>query len=154
VDAVGGIHVNISPDLTSPSVPKAGPQTIDGAQALAHARYGGGGDFVRIQRQQQLIEGVIGAMAGVDFLTEANTVTNTVEKHVRTDLGLQELANAGKYFSQHCADGAMQMDTIPGEIVSGSIVDPLLGVPLTYVVSDPAVVQAKVDALVSSGSQG
>lgn len=150
IDAVGGIEVNISPGLTSPAIPNSGRQKIDGAQALAHARYGGGGDFVRIQRQQELIDGIIGAMAGLDFLTKANSVTKTVEQHLRTDLGLQELAAAGKYFNDHCANGAMRMDTIPGEIVYGPIVDPLFDVPLSYVVSTPEDVQAKVDALLGT----
>ncbi len=150
IDAVGSIEVNVSPDLTSPSVPNAGPQRINGTNALAHARYGGGGDFVRIQRQQQLINGIIARMDGMNFLTKANDVDQVVKDHLRTDLDLQGLAAAGRYFNDYCANGEMTQDTIPGDIVSDSIVDPLLGVPLSYVVSDPAVVQAKVDQLMAA----
>jgi LCP family protein required for cell wall assembly len=152
VNAVGGVTVNVAPELTSPSVPNAGTQRIDGEQALAYARYGGGGDFVRIQRQQALIQGIIQALDGLNLVTEANDVLPAVQDHVRTDLGVQNMAAVGNYFSDHCSNAAMEMDTIPGEIVYGSIVDPLFDVPLSYVVSDPAVVQQKVDALLGTAS--
>jgi LCP family protein required for cell wall assembly len=150
VDSVGGINVDVAPDLTSPSIPTAGVQSVDGTQALGHARYGGGSDFVRIQRQQALIRGIIGELDGLNLVTKGNDLLPVVQDHVRSDLGIQEMAELGNYFNDHCSSGAMQMDTIPGDIVYGPIVDPLFNVPLSYVVSDPAVVQQKVDALLAS----
>jgi hypothetical protein len=43
----------------------------------------------------------------------------------------------------------MTLDTIPGEVVYGPIIDPLFGLPLSYVVSDPKDVQTKVDQLMA-----
>lgn len=145
IDAVDGVKVDVAPDLTSPSIPNAGVQTVNGAQALAHARYGGDGDFVRIERQQALIDGIVDKLAGLNLISEANAIVPAVEDHLRTDMSIKELAAAGKYFNSYCSNGAMQMNTIPGDLVPVSVPDPLLGVPLTYVVSDPAVVQSKVD---------
>jgi LCP family protein required for cell wall assembly len=57
VDAVGGIPVTVPQDITVDSSTieiKAGPQTFDGDQALAYARYRGGADVDvgRVRRQQ------------------------------------------------------------------------------------------------------
>lgn len=148
VDAVGGVTITVSDQLASPAVP-AGTHTIDGATALKHARYRGGsdGDFGRIQRQQQIMQALIASASGKDLLAEATRLLPPLQDHVRTDLSLQELVSLAKYYQGNCSGAGMQLDTIPGAVVYGPIIDPLLGVPLSYVVSDPKDVQAKVDAL-------
>jgi len=150
VDAAGGITVDISPDLTSPAIPTAGRQTINGAQALAHARYGGNDIFLRLQRQQELIRGIVESLDGVDLLTKANDITPAVRDHLRTDFDLQELVEVGKYLRDNCSGDAMQTQIIPGTSVYGSIVDPLFDVPLEYIVSTPEDVQASVDTLLGN----
>jgi LCP family protein required for cell wall assembly len=148
VDAVGGITITVPDNLASPAVP-AGTHTIDGETALRHARYRGGpdGDFGRIQRQQEIMRALIASASGKDLLREANRLLPPLQDHVRTDMSLEQLVTIAKYYQDYCSGEGMQLDTIPGEVVYGPIIDPLFGLPLSYVVSDPADVQAKVDEL-------
>lgn len=148
VDAVGGVTITVPENLASPAVP-AGTHTIDGATALRHARYRGGpdGDFGRIQRQQELMRALIAAAGGKDLLTEANRILPAIEDNIRTDLSLQQLVSLAKSYQADCSADGMTLETIPGEVVYGPIIDPLFQLPLSYVVSTPEDVQAKVDEL-------
>ena len=148
VDAVGGITITVSDDLASPWV-SAGTHTIDGETALHHARYRGGpdGDFGRIKRQQEIMRALIASAGGKDLLTEARRLLPPLQEHLRTDLSIEQLVGLAKFYQSHCSGSNFQLDTIPGAVVYGPIIDPLLGVPLSYVVSDPIEVQARVDAL-------
>jgi LCP family protein required for cell wall assembly len=148
VDAVGGVTITVPENLASPAVP-AGTHTIDGETALRHARYRGGpdGDFGRIQRQQELMRALIASAGGKDLLTEANRLLPPLQDHVRTDLSLEQLVSLAKYYQSNCSATGMTLDTIPGDVVYGPIIDPLFGLPLSYVVSDPKDVQDKVDQL-------
>jgi LCP family protein required for cell wall assembly len=148
VDAVGGITITVPENLASPAVP-AGTHTIDGETALRHARYRGGpdGDFGRIQRQQEIMRALIASAGGKDLLTEANRLLPPLQDHVRTDLSLEQLVSLAKYYQSNCSATGMTLDTIPGDVVYGPIIDPLFGLPLSYVVSDPKDVQTKVDQL-------
>jgi LCP family protein required for cell wall assembly len=148
VDAVGGVTITVPENLASPAVP-AGTHTITGEQALEHARYRGGpdGDFGRIQRQQELIRALIASAGGKNLLSEANRLLPALEDHIRTDLALDQLVALAQYYQGHCSSTGLTLQTIPGAVVYGPIIDPLLGVPLSYVVSTPEDVQAKVDEL-------
>jgi LCP family protein required for cell wall assembly len=147
VDAVGGITIEVPPELVSPAV--AGTQRVTGEQALLHARYRGGpdGDFGRIERQQEIMRGLIAAADGRDLLGEARRLLPALEDHVRTDLSIDALVSLASYYQRHCTTSGLTMDTIPGEVVYGPIIDPLLQLPLSYVVSDEADIEAKVEAL-------
>ena len=152
VDAVGGVTLTIPQELAIADLP-AGTQTLNGSQALTYARVqDAGGDFARIQRQQALIQAIIESLNGLDLVTEANQVVSAVEDNVRTDFSLQQLADMGDFFKANCSGDGMFMDSIPGETVYGPIIDPLFDIPLSYVVSDPAVVQSKVESLISPNS--
>lgn len=153
VDAVGGVTITVPENLASPAVP-AGTHTIDGETALRHARYRGGpdGDFGRIQRQQELMRALIASADGKDLFTEANRLLPAVEDHMRTDLSLDQLVALGKYYQGNCSVSGLTLQTIPGEVVYGPIVDPLFGLPLSYVVSTPEDVEAKVDELMVENS--
>lgn len=148
VDAVGGVTITVPASLASPWVP-AGTYTIDGETALNHARYRGGpdGDFGRILRQQELIRALIASAGGKDLLLEANRLLPALQDHIRTDLSLEQLVSLARYYQSNCSGDGLQLQTIPGDVVYGPIIDPLVGVPLSYVVSTPEDVQARVDEL-------
>ncbi|MEZ4531721.1 MAG: LCP family protein [Thermomicrobiales bacterium] len=148
VDAVGGVTITVPENLASPAVP-AGTHTIDGATALRHARYRGGpdGDFGRIQRQQELIRALIATAGGRNLLAEANRLLPALEDNMRTDLSLDQLVALAQFYQGNCSSDGLTLQTIPGDVVYGPIIDPLFGLPLSYVVSTPEDVQAKVDEL-------
>lgn len=151
VDAVGGVTLTVPEDLASPAVP-AGTHTIDGATALQHARYRGGpdGDFGRIKRQQQIMQALIATANGKDLLREANRLLPSLKDNLRTDFSIEQLVSLAKFYQSHCSGGNLQLDTIPGEVVYGPIIDPLFGLPLSYVVSDPRDVETRVDVLMGT----
>ncbi len=153
VDAVGGVTITVPDNLASPAVP-AGTHTIDGETALRHARYRGGpdGDFGRIQRQQELIRALIASASGRDLLSEANRLLPALEDNIRTDLSLTQLVTLAQYYQGNCSVEGLTLQTIPGDVVYGPIIDPLFGLPLSYVVSTPEDVQAKVDELMGESN--
>lgn len=150
VDAVGGITIEVPPELASPAV-EAGTQTITGEQALLHARYRGGpdGDFGRIKRQQQIMRGLIAAADGRDLLSEANRLLTSLQDHIRTDMDIEQLVSLATTYQEQCDFDGLQMDQIPGEVVYGPLIDPLFNLPLSYVVSDPRDVQTAVEDLLT-----
>jgi LCP family protein required for cell wall assembly len=154
VDAVGGVTITVPENLASPAVP-AGTHTIDGETALRHARYRGGpdGDFGRIQRQQELIRALIATAGGRDLLTEANRLLPALEDHIRTNLSIGQLVALAQFYQGNCSGPGLTMETIPGEVVYGPIIDPLFDLPLSYVVSTPGDVQTKVDELMGETNE-
>ncbi len=154
VDAVGGVTITVPDNLASPAVP-AGTHTITGEQALRHARYRGGpdGDFGRIQRQQELIRALITSASGRDLLSEANRLLPAVEDNIRTDLSLDQLVALAQYYQGNCSVDGLTLQTIPGDVVYGPIIDPIFGLPLSYVVSTPEDVQARVDELMGESDE-
>ena len=149
VDSVGGVTIVVPPGLESPAVPTAGTVVVTGEQALQHARYRGGpdGDFGRIKRQQQIMQGLIGAANGQDLVTEGTRLLDALQDHVRTDLSLEQLVALAKFYQSDCTVEGLQMEQIPGEVVYGPIIDPLFNLPLSYVVSDEADVRRAVAEL-------
>jgi LCP family protein required for cell wall assembly len=148
VDSVGGVTIDVPPDLSSPAV-SAGTVTVSGQQALQHARYRGGpdGDFGRIKRQQQVMRGLIDAAEGRDLVREADRLLSSLSGHIRTDMSVEELASLAKFYQSSCSAEALDMYQIPGDVVYGPIIDPLFDLPLSYVVSDSLAVQEAVSRL-------
>jgi LCP family protein required for cell wall assembly len=148
VDSVGGVTIDVPPELASPAV-SAGAVTIDGDQALQHARYRGSGegDFDRIRRQQHIMRGLIDAAKGRDLLTEANRLLSGLSDHIRTDMEIDQLVSLARLYQDRCTAEGLDMNQIEGDVVYGPIIDPLFNLPLSYVVSDPEVVRGEVTVL-------
>jgi LCP family protein required for cell wall assembly len=145
VDAVGGVTIDVPAELASPAV-SAGVVTINGEQALQHARYRGSGegDFDRIRRQQQIMRGLIDAAAGRDLLSEANRLLSSLSDHIRTDMEIDQLVSLARLYQERCTATGLNMSQIPGAVVYGPIIDPLFNLPLSYVVSDPEIIRKEV----------
>jgi LCP family protein required for cell wall assembly len=145
VGSVGGVSIDVPPELASPAV-SAGTVTIDGDQALQHARYRGSGegDFDRIRRQQQIMRGLIDAAEGRDLLSEATRLLISLSDHVRTDMDIDQLVSLARLYQDRCTADGLQMSQIDGDVVYGPIIDPLFNLPLSYVVSDSEVVREEV----------
>ncbi len=106
VDQVGGVTINFpfqARDLNSGLFVDAGPQVLNGEQALAFARSrhyqeSQGGDWVaveasdigRTKRQQQLILAIISALKTPSTLTETGSVVGSFARHLSVDTALLE----------------------------------------------------------------
>ncbi|MCP2327371.1 LCP family protein required for cell wall assembly [Hamadaea flava] len=83
VDALGGIEVDVEKNFTSIHPPyrkfKAGPQHLDGAEALDYSRQRkqfANGDFSRIKHQQQVIRAVLAKATSAGILTDPVKLNN------------------------------------------------------------------------------
>jgi LCP family protein required for cell wall assembly len=151
VDAVGGVPVTVPTDVVANGqvLFAAGPQSFDGAQALAYARYRGGADVDvgRVRRQQQIVRGLVAVAGGRDAVRDVNGLLPAVEQHVRTDLSPAEMIAIGDRFRTRCTDQAIELDSLQGDTVPWDEPDPILKQPQDYNIVDPVTIQEKVAAL-------
>jgi LCP family protein required for cell wall assembly len=149
VDAVGGVTIDVpeafsvTPDMSF----DAGEQTMDGKHALAYARYRGGpdGDFGRIARQQQLLRALVKKGASLNVVRSLNELLPAVKDNLRTDLDASEMARLGLDYRDTCTENSVVMLHLDG--YDAWFDDPLLKMPLEYVVVDEAEIRSKVAML-------
>jgi LCP family protein required for cell wall assembly len=150
VDAIGGIDISVPETITigEKEFP-AGLQHFSGEDALLYARYRGGsdGDFGRIRRQQQVISAAMAQLSSESLVRLVPEVLPTLEDHVRTDLGVQDLATLGTDVLRDCSGAAVDARSLQGEIATYP--DPIIGLDLSYVEVDEADLSAKVKWLLT-----
>jgi len=149
VDALGGVTVDVPAGFTAINkmVFEPGVQQMNGKQALTYARHRGDneGDFGRIRRQQDIIRAVIAQTGGLDIVSSFNELLPAIGNNFRTDLDLQEMINLASTYRSICTDDAVTLLSLEGEIATFE--DPLLNMPLSYVVVDEAEIRRKVAEL-------
>lgn len=82
-DALGGVRIRLSSPLETPDgIIPAGDQRLNGEQALSYVRqrYGlSGGDFSRVQRQQNWMRSIMSEMFNKNVLSDMGELTKFVE---------------------------------------------------------------------------
>jgi len=104
IDTIGGIAIDVQEPIYDPKYPDgnyghmvvdipSGVQHMDGKTALQYARARhGGSDFVRAQRQQEVIKAVRDKVLGLDIpLTRIPEMLRIVGDSVQTDLSLNDM---------------------------------------------------------------
>ncbi|QDQ96674.1 LCP family protein [Tomitella fengzijianii] len=96
-DALGGVTVDVAEQTTSRGHTfTAGPNHLDGAEALIYVRQRyelPGGDFDRVQRQQNYLRAVLTKLAGENLLASPgrlDTVIRDIAGSVSVDSGLSD----------------------------------------------------------------
>lgn len=149
VDAVGGITITVPYEFTATdgTTFTPGTQQMSGAQALSYARFRGGpdGDFGRINRQQQVMRALISRASDLNIVRSLNELLPAVADNLRTDLSAKDMATLASDYRSRCTPEKVTMLTLDGTIATYQ--DPLLNLPLSYVVVDPTEVKSKVAAL-------
>jgi polyisoprenyl-teichoic acid--peptidoglycan teichoic acid transferase len=150
VDSVGGVTIDVPEGFVATDGTEfvAGEQKFSGKQALSYARWRGGadGDFGRIQRQQQIIRALIKRATSLDVLASINELLPAVEENLRTDFSPTEMASIAGDFQSRCTEETITLLNLEGG--GGTYDDPLLQMPLYYVIVDEAEIRRKVAALV------
>jgi anionic cell wall polymer biosynthesis LytR-Cps2A-Psr (LCP) family protein len=123
---------------------------MNGMQALAYSRFRGDsdGDFGRIRRQQQLIQALMakaGDISPVDAVTE---LVPSLGDRLRTDLGQNDMLSLAEQYGATCTDASVEFLHLDGTIATFD--DPLLQMPLSYVVVDETELRRKVAELVGT----
>ena len=126
VDALGGVEVNVPKDMKYQDDSqhlyinlKAGPQRLDGDQALQFLRfrYDDHGDIGRIQRQQMMMRAVLEQALNPKTIARLPKILSVIQSHVDTNLSVEELlALAG--FASKTNSYNVQMLMLPGDFSS------------------------------------
>jgi len=149
VDALGGVTVDVPAAFTAVNGMAFAPgeQQMDGKQALTYARHRSDneGDFGRIKRQQQILRAVIAQTGGLDIVSSFNELLPAIGSNFRTDLSLQEMIDLARTYRSICTEDAITLLSLEGGIATFD--DPLLHMPLSYVVVDESEIHRKVAAL-------
>ncbi len=98
VDALGGVEIDVEGELPPGWQMEAGPQELDGRQALLYARYRdtARGDLDRIERQQQLVDALREQFLKTASLTRLPGVIGALRENIETDVGPLEAGSIGR----------------------------------------------------------
>jgi hypothetical protein len=83
--------------------------------------------------------------SGLEVLASLNELLPAVGENLRTDLEIGEMADIASTFRSICTEDAVTLIRLEGEVAT--LDDPLLGMPLSYVIVDEAEVRRKVAML-------
>lgn len=152
VDDVGGIDLTVPDGFTASdgTVFQAGLQHMNGDQALSYSRFRGDadGDFGRIQRQQQLIQALMAKASDISPVDAVTDLVPSLGDRLRTDLGQNDMLSLAEQYGATCTDESVEFLHLDGSIATYD--DPLLNMPLSYVVVDEAELRRKVAELVGT----
>lgn len=125
VNALGGIEVNVPMEIWDDDAGghlEAGPQTLDGWQALilcrarnAYADYGNG-DMYRAANQRLVIQAIAKKILASDPLTIANTI-NALSGAVKTDLTVNEIIALAQAFEGLDTENNLWTGNMPTESI-------------------------------------
>ncbi|WP_243297318.1 LCP family protein [Bacillus litorisediminis] len=102
VDAIGGIELNVEKDMTfwdrlskQYVSLEAGPQTLNGFEALNYARFRGDaeGDFGRNRRQQQVVSAILDQTIDLRNVTNLTEISEALGDNVRTDISFTKMVS-------------------------------------------------------------
>jgi LCP family protein required for cell wall assembly len=145
VEAVGGVTLDVPEAFTAADGLRfeAGPQRLDGPQALAYARYrsDADGDLGRIERQQQVLRALLAEAPSVAIVPTVNKLGPLLEKHLKTDLSLAEILGLVQRFRSSCTAETLVTATLDG--ATATFDDPLVQQPLSYLLVDEAEIRRK-----------
>ena len=145
VDAFGGVTVD-NPEAfeAAGQTFAAGEITLDGEQALIYARYRGGpdGDFGRVEKQQQVMRALLDEANNQNVVKLVPDMWELLKDHFRTDYGMLDMLSTANDFRGVCTSATLETETLPGTVQT--LPDDMMDMNLSFVVSDPADVQAGV----------
>lgn len=145
IDALGGVEIDVDQEeiqwingyqeegsqVTGKEivlVEQAGPQTLNGLQALSYCRirYTAGSDFKRTERQRTVLEKMLGKAKSTDLLT-LNSVIDKVMPNMLTSLSTAEILSLAKDVASYDMGETMgfPFDQIPANISAGDCVVPV-----------------------------
>jgi LCP family protein required for cell wall assembly len=152
VDHFGGITINVPKEVGFAGVViPAGRQELNGAEALAYARYrdkATEGDAGRIRRQWTILRGIGEAIGGRDLVAEVNALLPEIGDHIRTDLSATELAAIADGYGGRCT-----ADTVEPAMLDGTrirFIDPILNQNVYYNVVDDGRIEERVAELMGT----
>lgn len=118
VDAVGGVEVDVREgEYPAGSGIEAGPQRLDGEQALFYARYRGtsGGDLDRIDRQQQILAALRKQTLAPGSMAKLPEITRVASENIETDLDLEDSIALGKTLLGRGGEAPLETGQLSGE---------------------------------------
>lgn len=117
--------INSKDGTYSPHISYAGPQLVDGVQALAYSRirYTSGGDYERTQRHRTVLEGLFNKALQVSPAQYPSIITNMLP-YVKTNLGTTNIISLATKIAT-MGGGSLEQDRFPrdgygqGQMIDG-----------------------------------
>lgn len=117
--------INSKDGTYSPHISYAGPQLVDGVQALAYSRirYTSGGDYERTQRHRTVLEGLFNKALQVSPAQYPSIITNMLP-YVKTNLGTTNIISLATKVAT-MGGGSLEQDRFPrdgygqGQMIDG-----------------------------------
>ena len=117
--------INSKDGTYSPHISYAGPQLVDGVQALAYSRirYTSGGDYERTQRHRTVLEGLFNKALQVSPTQYPSIITNMLP-YVKTNLGTTNIISLATKVAT-MGGGSLEQDRFPrdgygqGQMIDG-----------------------------------
>ena len=105
--------INIQDSTYSPHITYAGPQVVDGVQALAYSRirYTSGGDYERTRRHRTVLEGLFNKALSLSP-TQYPTIINQILPYVQTNLGTTDIISLASKVAT-MGSGTLEQDRFP-----------------------------------------
>jgi LCP family protein required for cell wall assembly len=136
IDEIGGVAVDNPRAFEAEGIAfPAGPQTLNGEAALTYSRFRSDeqGDFGRMSRQQEVLRAILSKVSPGDVPGMLPDMLPLLEDHVRTDMDATALANLARSYAW-CTEDVLETSTLEGSVATYP--DPLLDMPLSYVIID------------------
>lgn len=119
VDDIGGVRLDVETGDLPPNarLKREGLQRVNGQRALLFARYRGsdGGDLDRIERQQELVAALRSQALRWNGVRRLPRAAVTIEKHVETDMGVQDVVALGRVLLQRGRGARMTATQLKGD---------------------------------------
>ncbi len=107
VDAFGGLYINVEKDMDYDDNwghlhihLKAGPQRLNGEQAVGYARFRNDeeGDWGRIRRQQQVMQALVRELKTPANLPRLNKIAMIIKKNIETDMEFMQILDIAQVY--------------------------------------------------------
>jgi LCP family protein required for cell wall assembly len=119
IDILGGVSLDVERVMYYPEENidlKAGPQKLNGYDALAYCRWRGDGmgDIGRIERQQKFIRALTDQVFSLSVIPKISSLISEVSRNISTDMNLSQMVKLAREFA---ALGQLEITshTVPGE---------------------------------------
>lgn len=124
VDVLGGVDIDVDKRMYYQTYDvlidiEAGPQHLNGKQALQYVRYRQDalGDITRVGRQQKFLKALLDEVGKKGVLPKLPQLLSEISKTVDTDLSLRQMLRLGLMLRAMDQQG-LESDTLPGDFAT------------------------------------
>jgi LCP family protein required for cell wall assembly len=121
IDAIDGVEVDLPVSVVGPGGGfPAGPQTLNGEQALLLARIRKGyGDAFRVSNQTLIMRGVLNKLIRPAYLARVPALLQDFSGTFLTDLSIEQIGGLGVCFLRNFESKNLNSSEVPSDLITG-----------------------------------